>query len=77
MNYHIEKESPIPYYYQIQLCLKKALIHGEWKPGEFMPSEREISERFNVSRVTVRQALDNLLQEGIIKKVKAKSCHIA
>jgi GntR family transcriptional regulator len=72
MNYGIEKDSPIPYYYQIQLCLKKAISQGEWKPGEFMPSEREISERFNVSRVTVRQALDNLLLEGIIKKVKAK-----
>ncbi|MBM3700201.1 MAG: GntR family transcriptional regulator [Actinobacteria bacterium] len=72
MIYKIEKDSPIPYYYQIQQLIKKEILDGQWKPGEFMPSERELSESFNVSRVTIRQALDNLLLEGIIKKVKAK-----
>jgi GntR family transcriptional regulator len=72
MIYKIEKDSPIPYYYQIQQLIKKAIKAGEWKPGEFLPAERDLSESFNVSRVTIRQALDNLILEGIIKKIKAK-----
>lgn len=72
MNYNINKNIPIPYYYQIQQSIKESIMKGEWAPGDFIPSEREISDLFKVSRITVRKALDNLLLEGLIKKVKGK-----
>lgn len=77
MDYKIDKDIPIPYYYQIQQSLKDFILNGKWKPGDFILSERELSELFKVSRITVRKALDNLLIEGLIKKVKGKGTVVA
>lgn len=77
MIYTIDKKSPIPFYYQIEQSLIKALENGEWDVGEFIPSERELSEKFNVSRITIRKALGNLIGEGLLKKVKGRGTLVA
>jgi GntR family transcriptional regulator len=66
----INKQSPVPIYYQIEEWMKQQIEHGKWKTGESIPSERELSEQFEVSRMTIRQALANLVQEGILLKKK-------
>ena len=52
---------------QVLLQLKKMLIDGEWAPGSKIPSENELAELFEVSRITVRQALQklNALKQGL------------
>lgn len=77
MEYNINKESPIPYYYQIQLALKKAIESGEWRSNEFIPSERELSGMFNVSRITTKKAIFNLRVEGYLKIIKGKGAVIS
>ena len=72
MDYNIDRKKPIPYYYQIQQQIITAIENSEWKPDEFIPSEREISDKFKVSRITTRKALDNLMIEGYIKKSKVR-----
>jgi GntR family transcriptional regulator len=72
MKVNINKDSPIPYYYQIQQFLKEAIKNGEWKTNDFIPSERELSDLFGVCRMTTRKALDNLILEGVIKKIRGK-----
>lgn len=52
---------------QVFLQLKKMLIDGEWLPGSKIPSENELAELFNVSRITVRQALQRLNALGLIE----------
>ena len=47
--------------------LKKMLIEGEWEPGSKIPSENELADLFNVSRITVRQALQKLNALGLIE----------
>ena len=77
MDYKIDKTSPIPYYYQIYQSLKKYIENNKLEIGEFLPSERELVEKFNVSRITIRKSLDFLMSEGLIKKVKGKGSIIA
>lgn len=52
---------------QVLLQLKKMLIDGEWAPGSKIPSENELAELFEVSRITVRQALQKLNALGLIE----------
>jgi GntR family transcriptional regulator len=51
---------------QIAEALTLQIQHDELKAGENFPSERDLAERFGVSRMTVRQALQRLRQEGLI-----------
>ncbi|MCB0066410.1 MAG: GntR family transcriptional regulator [Caldilineaceae bacterium] len=53
----IDKNSPIPRYYQIAELLKEQIAVGELPNGARLPSERELCEQLGVSRMTVRQAL--------------------
>ncbi|WP_108671609.1 phosphonate metabolism transcriptional regulator PhnF [Peribacillus acanthi] len=66
----INKQSPVPIYFQLEEWMKQQIEDGKWKAGRAIPSERELSEQFKVSRMTVRQALANLVQEGILLKKK-------
>jgi GntR family transcriptional regulator len=67
-----EIQKPLPYYLQIYELLKESIDDNEWKPGDFIPSERILSEKFNVSRITIRKALDTLMIEGYIRKIQGK-----
>lgn len=50
----------LPIYCQIKQTIKNWIIHKEFYPGEKIPSENELAEKFSVSRLTVRQALSQL-----------------
>jgi GntR family transcriptional regulator len=56
----------LPVYYQIKQAIKNWIITKEFNPGEKIFSENELAERFNVSRLTVRQAISQLIQEGFL-----------
>ncbi len=60
----IDRNSPIPLYYQVKQSLLEYLENGTWKPGDLVPSEQELQEAYGVSRITVRQALSELTHEG-------------
>ena len=62
----------LPYYLQIYELLKESIEGSEWKPGDFIPSERVLSEKFHVSRITIRKALDTLTIEGYIRKIQGR-----
>lgn len=68
----IKKDIPIPYYYQIENILAESIENNEFKVNDFLPSERELCVKFNVSKITIRKALSNLEFKGMIKKVKGK-----
>ncbi len=56
----------LPTYYQIKQTIKTWILNKEFGAGEKIPSENKLAERFKVSRLTVRQALAQLAQEGIL-----------
>ncbi|MBU4293094.1 MAG: GntR family transcriptional regulator, partial [Actinobacteria bacterium] len=72
-----DKTIPIPYYYQVQQRIKEAIKKGEWKSGQFIPTERDLSDKFQVSRITTRKALESLSIEGVIRKIKGKGATVA
>jgi len=58
--------SVLPIYYQIKQTIKNWIINREYLPGEKIPSENELADKFKVSRLTLRQALSHLIQEGFL-----------
>jgi GntR family transcriptional regulator len=61
----LQRESSIPLYVQIKDLLQKQIESGDYAVGARLPSERELSQRYDVSRMTARQALQALAQEGL------------
>jgi DNA-binding GntR family transcriptional regulator len=62
----IDKSSPVPLYFQIAENLRSAIEKGELQPGAQLENEIQLSERLNVSRPTVRQAIQRLAHEGLV-----------
>ena len=55
-------------YQKIALDIKDDILRGKYKPNEQLPFEKEICEKYNVSKMTVKKALDLLVGEGLIIK---------
>lgn len=72
----IDKSSPIPVYFQLKNDLVKKIAQGLWKPGECIASERELCEIYGVSRMTIRQAIGELVQEGVLTRLKGKGTFV-
>ena len=69
---NIDKNIPIPLYYQLLMILKQNIVNGVWKPGQKIPTEFELMEQYSISRSTVRQAVLALVNEGYLKREKSK-----
>lgn len=72
----VDKNSPIPVYYQLKEDIKIKIDNKTWKVGQCIHSERELSENYGVSRMTVRQALGELVNEGILVREKGKGTFV-
>lgn len=64
-------------YTQLYEILAEKITSGEWKPNDCMPTERELCERYNLSRITVRDALDLLEKDGYIYRRQGKGTFVA
>jgi len=73
----IRRDSPIPYYFQLEGFLKEEIESGRWNPGQQIPSEAEFCEAFGVSRTVVRQALNELVNEGLLYRRRGKGSFVA
>lgn len=72
----INKKSPIPVYYQLEEDIKQKIKKGIWKAGQCISSERELAEEYGISRMTVRQSIGELVQEGILIREKGKGTFV-
>ncbi|KQL52598.1 GntR family transcriptional regulator [Heyndrickxia shackletonii] len=73
----IDKGSPVPIYYQIQQVIKEQIKKGEWSVGDAIPSERILSEQFEVSRMTIRQAVQGLVDEGVLTRKRGSGTFVS
>ncbi len=62
------RQKGISLYFQIEEFIANKIQSGEWKPGDKILTEFEMSEKFRVSRSTVRQAILDLVNEGMLVK---------
>jgi len=67
----------VPVYIQIHNEIRKEIESGKWTVGERIPSERQLSQDFDVSRMTLRQAIQTLVDEGILQRQVGSGTYVA
>jgi len=67
----------LPNYIKIHDALKEEVEKAIWKIGERLPSERDLADRFEVSRMTARQAITSLVEEGILERRVGSGTYVA
>jgi GntR family transcriptional regulator len=67
---------PTPLYSQLKSILEEKIHRQEWKENDRLPSEGELCKQFKVSRITVRQALSELLKAGLIYRDRGRGTFI-
>jgi GntR family transcriptional regulator len=73
----IDRSTPIPLYYQIAQCLRADISQRALRPGDLLGTEEEIQKTFEVSRATVRKAMEELVEEGLVTRIAGKGTYIA
>ncbi|SIT73219.1 GntR family transcriptional regulator [Edaphobacillus lindanitolerans] len=72
----LDKSVPIPLYFQLKELILKQIQDGTYQVEDAIPTEKELSEIFDISRTTVRQAITELVQEGWLYRVKSKGTFV-
>lgn len=73
----INRNISIPLYYQIQEILEEKILSGEWPEGYQLPTEKNLSEFFDVSTITVKRAIHELVNKGLLYRVRAKGTFVS
>jgi DNA-binding GntR family transcriptional regulator len=73
----INKYSSVPLYSQLKQIILEKIEKGEYKPDTRIPSEQEFCEIYNISRPTVRQAVNELTNNGTLYRLKGKGTFVA
>lgn len=63
-------------YSAIESDLRQKIFSGQYKPGEKLPTEAELCEMFNVSRITVRRAIQNLVDDDLLRRYRGKGTFV-
>src|SRR6266700_702665 len=72
----LERSNPLPLYYQLKQVLWQQITAGPLAPHTAIPSEPELVARYRVSRATVRQALTELVHEGLLYRQHGKGTFV-
>ncbi|NLM77219.1 MAG: GntR family transcriptional regulator [Ruminococcaceae bacterium] len=73
----IDRRSPQPLYAQLKTLLVERIQRQEYQPGQRIPSELALCDELSLSRPTVRQAIAELVSEGILVIIKGKGTYVA
>ena len=69
-------DSSKPLYLQVKADIKNRILSKQYMPGDKLPTENELSDQYNVSKITIRKAIQNLSDEGYVNKVQGKGTFI-
>ena len=70
-------QSPLPLYVQIRDSLRRQILDGSYQVHERLPSENEMMNTYGVSRITIRQALRDLHNEGLVFSAQGKGTFVS
>lgn len=73
----IYRNTAIPLYFQIQENLEEKILSGEWSEGYQIPTEKELSEYYSVSSITVQRAIRELVYKGLLYRIRAKGTFVS
>jgi GntR family transcriptional regulator len=68
--------SRVPLYHQLYSVLKDAILDGTIPFGAQMPTEQQLTETFEVSRITAKRAMDDLAAEKLVSRFRGKGSHV-
>jgi len=71
------EEQLLPTYYRLERYLREQILAGALRPGDPVPTEAQLAQQFNTSRVTVRQALGRLAFDGLIERQRGRRTVVA
>ncbi len=77
MTTMIDRQSPIPMYFQLKQILLEKIEGQEWLPGALIPSEQEFQDMYGLSRTTVRQTLSELVYEGVLVRQRGRGTYVS
>ena len=77
LNINISQTSTIPLYEQIQSQIKNQILNGSLKPGEGLPSIRNLAKELKVSIITTKRAYEELEKDGFIETVIGKGTFVS
>lgn len=73
----IDVSGPDPLYKQVEQRILQCLVDGEWKPGEQLPTESQLAERFGVAVFTIRAGIGELAATNILVRKQGKGTFVA
>lgn len=73
----LSEQRASPLYLQLYHLLRREIVNGNWQPGDQLPSEHQLVDRYQVSRATVRQAMQELLADGMIERKRGRGSFVA
>ncbi|WP_342436551.1 GntR family transcriptional regulator [Paenibacillus sp. FSL L8-0436] len=72
----LNAENAEPLYIQLKNAVQSAIANGSFNQGDKIPTEIELAETYNVSRITVRKAIEELVREGYLTKRQGKGTFV-
>jgi GntR family transcriptional regulator len=72
----LKRGAPVPLYHQLKASILRDIEAGRWRAGDRLPTEDELIKRFQVSKITVRQALRELAQMGYIRREQGRGTFV-
>lgn len=76
MSRSLSETDPLPLYAQLAEALRHRIGRGEWQRGDRLPSNDELTREFKVARVTVRQAIDLLREDGLVRSKQGRGTFV-
>jgi len=77
MNQVLDRGIASPLYKEVKRVLTQSLAQGEWSPGQALPSEARLAQRYGVSIGTLRKAIDELVAEGVVVRRQGSGTYVA
>lgn len=73
----LDKNTPIPLYFQLEKLILSEIENGSYPAGSMIPTEKELSQIFGISRTTVRQAITDLVRSERLYRIKSKGTFVS
>lgn len=73
----LQRNSHIPLHYQLYDEIKNQILNGQFKEHQPIPTENELQKKYNVSRTTIRKALDSIKEDGYVYKKQGSGTFVA
>lgn len=72
----LNKDDVIPLYVQLKRLLRSQILNGEFKEMDLLPSETQLMKQYQITRTTIRKAIAELKQEGLVQQVHGKGTYV-